>query len=138
MKNLSIVGRIGKDAEVKFSNGGHAVLNVSVACDYQKKEGGEYKRLTQWIRCVVFGKRAESLGKILQKGMRIAASGEFQLNEYTDKKSGGKRVTVEMVANDIEPLFDKKEGGSARQSSQAEPSQAEQQQEYSDESDLPF
>jgi single-stranded DNA-binding protein len=58
---------------------------------------------------------APSLSKVLQKGMRVAASGDFQLNEW--EKNGEKRVSVELIANDIEPLFDKREGGGERQQS---------------------
>lgn len=119
MKVLSIVGRLGQNVECKFSNSGTAVLNASVACDYQKKEGNEYKRHTMWIRVVVFGKRAESLAKVLVKGMRVAATGDMQLNEFTDR-GGEKRTTVEVIANDIEPLFDKKEGGEHRSSGRSQ------------------
>ena len=135
MKNLAIVGRIGQEPEVRNA-GGTSVLNVSVACDYQKKtrEGG-YERATQWVTCVVFGKRAESLVKVLTKGMRIATSGDFQLREYTDK-NGATRVSVEVIANDIEPLFDKKEGGESRTRGG---SQADQQRGFDDDSDnIPF
>lgn len=110
MKTLSIVGRLGQDPEVKFANSGTAILNLSVACDYQKKaDGGGYERATLWVRVIVFGKRAESLQKILLKGMRVATSGDLQLNEFTNRE-GEKRTTVELIANDVEPLFDKKEG----------------------------
>jgi single-strand DNA-binding protein len=115
MKVLSVVGRLGNDPELKFSNGGSAILNASVACDYQRKSrDGEYERHTQWIRVIVFGKRAESLAKVLTKGMRVAASGDFQLNEFTGR-DGDKRTSVEVIANDIEPLFDKKQDGGERQ-----------------------
>lgn len=110
MKNLSIVGRLGQDVEVKYSPSGTGILSASVACDYQKKEGNEYKRHTMWIRVIVFGKRAESLAKVLTKGMRVAASGDMQLSEFTGR-DGEKRTSVELIANDIEPLFDRKEGG---------------------------
>lgn len=113
MKQLSVVGRLGQDPEVKSTQGGTSVLNASVACDYQKKEGGEYARHTMWIRVIVFGKRAESLAKVLTKGMRVAASGDMQLNEFTGR-DGEKRTTVEVIANDIEPLFDKKDSGESR------------------------
>lgn len=114
MKTLSVVGRLGNDPELRQA-GGTSILKASVACDYQKKAAdGSYDRHTMWIRCVVFGRRAESLAKVLTKGMRIAASGDMQIDEYTDKKSGEKRFSVEVIANDIEPLFDKKADGGER------------------------
>ena len=138
MKTLSVVGRLGSDVEVKYGPTGTAILQASVACDYQKKgQNGGYERATQWVRVIVFGKRAESLAKVLQKGMRVAASGDFQLNEWTDKNGGGNRVSVEMIASDIEPLFDKKQDGEARPRNQ-QTSQADAQAGYADDSEIPF
>jgi single-strand DNA-binding protein len=117
VKSLSIVGRIGQDPQLKFAQSGGAILTTSVACDYQKKGSSGYERATQWVRVIVFGKRAESLNKVLKKGMRVATSGEFNLNEWTDKQSGEKRVSVEVIANDMEPLFDKQQDSGERSQS---------------------
>lgn len=110
MKTLTIIGRMGQEPELKQA-GSTSVLQISVAVDDQKKaRDGSYEKLTLWCRVVVFGKRAESLAKVLQKGMRVGASGEMRIDQYTDK-NGKDRFSVELVASDIEPLFDKKEGG---------------------------
>jgi single-strand DNA-binding protein len=113
MKTLTIIGRMGQEPELKQA-GNTSVLQISVAVDDQKKaRDGSYEKLTLWVRVVVFGKRAESLAKVLQKGMRVGASGEMKVDQYTDK-NGEKRFAVVVIANDIEPLFDKRpEGGTS-------------------------
>src|SRR5687767_15224554 len=111
MKNLSIVGRLGQEPELKYAQSGSAILSLSAAVDHQKrKQGGGYEKDTIWVRVTVFGKRAESLSKVLQKGMRVAASGEMDVRQY-ETKAGKAGVSVEIVASDVFPLFDRKEGG---------------------------
>jgi single-strand DNA-binding protein len=138
LKTLSVVGRLGNEPELKFAKSGSAILNCSVACDYQKKDGDGYNRHVLWVRVIVFGKRAESLAKVLTKGMRVAASGDFQLNEWN--KDGEKRVSVEVIANDIEPLFDKRPDGERQSSQPRDQSQPQGGADYGyDDSDnLPF
>ena len=109
MKTLTVVGRIGQGPELKYAQGGMAMLKLSVACDYrEKQQGGGFERATLWVRVTVFGKRAESLQKVLEKGMRIATTGDMEVRQYESNGKAG--VSIEIIANDVEPLFDKGPG----------------------------
>ena len=66
------LARIGREVEVRYTNSGEAVANISLAFTFGKK-GSDGKRPTQWVDTSLWGKRAESLSPYLQKGMQIVA-----------------------------------------------------------------
>ena len=70
MPTLSDVGRLGRDAEVRFTPGGDAVCNLALACEYGRK-GPDGKKPTQWIDATLWGKQAEALGPYLLKGQQL-------------------------------------------------------------------
>ena len=106
LNNYSFTGRLGKDAEVKFLQNGTAVWSASIGTGY----GYGDNKGTNWLRVSVFGKRAESLGKLdLAKGTHVAIAGELRLREY--EKDGEKRWAHEVTANDVTLLGGKSEGG---------------------------
>jgi single-strand DNA-binding protein len=80
MSNVfSFTGSCGKDAEVRYTPSGSAVLSVNVACSV----GFGDKQQTMWIQCAVWGKRAEGqLVNYLKKGQAVFVSGELSQNEY--------------------------------------------------------
>jgi single-strand DNA-binding protein len=81
MKAIVISGRLGKDAELRRTQGGDPVLSFSVAVD----DGyGEGKR-TMWFECSVFGNRAQALEQHLKKGTSVSVSGAFGTREYDGK-----------------------------------------------------
>lgn len=81
MKNITIAGRLGKDAVLRKTNGGDSVLGFSVATD----DGyGENKR-TIWFDCSVWGKRADALAKHLVKGSVVAVAGDLSTREHEGK-----------------------------------------------------
>ena len=83
MQNLSIAGNLGQDPELKATSGGNTVLNFSVACSgYNRREK---QKTTTWYRISLWGKRAEQLAKLLEKGSRVACSGELEVGEYNGK-----------------------------------------------------
>jgi len=89
------LARIGKDAEVRFTPGGTAVANVSLAFTYGKK-GEDGKRPTQWVDASIWGQRAESLAPYIKKGGQIVAYLEdVSIQTYT--KGDGTQAT-KMVA----------------------------------------
>lgn len=92
---FSFVGTIGRDAEVKYSASGMAILSVNVA----NNVGYSDKQQTLWIRCTVFGKRAEGkLVDYLKKGQQVFCSGELSPREYT-ANDGTQKTSLELNAN---------------------------------------
>lgn len=103
---FTFTGRLGADAELKYTPSGVAIWSARVAVDY----GYGDNKGTSWVTAKSIGKRAESLGKLeLQKGAAIGGYGELQVREY-DKRDGGKGAAIECLVNDIELLGSKPTG----------------------------
>lgn len=81
MQTITIAGRIGRDAEVRTTQGGDSVCGFTVAVDYRK---GRDKQ-TNWWRVSLWGKRGEALSQYLTKGSNVTVSGSFELGEYDGK-----------------------------------------------------
>jgi single-strand DNA-binding protein len=96
------LARIGKDAEVRYTPGGAAVANVSLAFTYGKK-GDDGKRPTQWVDASLWGQRAESLAPYIKKGGQIAAYLE-DVSIQTYVKGDGTQAT-KMVARLVDLEF---------------------------------
>lgn len=96
-----LVGNLGMDPELKFTQGGQAVLRIRLATteSYVGKTGERQER-TDWHTVVVWGKRAEALNKILSKGRTIWVEGRIQTRSWEDK-DGNKRYATEINATNI-------------------------------------
>lgn len=107
-----LIGNLGSDPEVKYTPGGKAVVNLSVATNRQWKEKGtgEAKEVTDWHRVVVWEAEAERCGKYLRKGSRVLVEGSLQTREY-----GEKQRAVEIVAARVGYLSGKEAGAPAGQ-----------------------
>ena len=114
MNSLSIVGRLGSDAEVRQLAGGSSVANFNVAVT----TGFGDREATMWFRCAIFGKRAEGgLIQYLVKGTQVAISGELSENKWTTNE-GVERTTLEISVNSIDLV-----GGKPAESRPATPAQ---------------
>ncbi|RPJ17014.1 MAG: single-stranded DNA-binding protein [Desulfobacteraceae bacterium] len=107
-----IVGRLGRDPEIRYTPGGVAVANFSVATseEWKDKESNEKKERTEWHRIVAFGKLGEICGEYLSKGKMIYVEGRIQTRSWEDK-DGNKKYTTEIVASDVQ-FLDRKDSGS--------------------------
>jgi single-strand DNA-binding protein len=96
-----IVGRLGADPEIRFTQSGAGVTNFNVATDsvWKDKEGQKQSR-TEWHRIVVWGPQAEVCQKYLSKGREVYIEGEIQTRSWEDKE-GQKRWTTEIRARDV-------------------------------------
>lgn len=103
-----LVGRLGKDPEVRFTPAGLGVCNFSLATDKYTIKQGEKVKETEWHRCVTFGKLSEICGEYLHKGSLIYAEGRIQTRSWEDKE-GNKRSTTEIVVNEMKMLGSKTE-----------------------------
>jgi single-strand DNA-binding protein len=96
MNNITIVGRVGRDPELKFSNNGIAIATFSVATDYGRDE----KKKTTWHNIVAFDKFAENIAASLHKGSRVIVAGRLEMSEY-DGKDGEKKKKTELIADAV-------------------------------------
>jgi single-strand DNA-binding protein len=102
-----LVGRLGKDPEVRYTPDGMMITNFTLATDEQRKDkNGERVQKTEWHRIVTFGKLAEICGKYLVKGKLVFVEGRIQTRAWEDKE-GGKRSTTEIIASDMRMLDSK-------------------------------
>lgn len=87
MNVFAFTGNLGKDAEMRTTQSGTSVLSFSVAV----KSGYGEREKTNWVRCVIFGKRAEgNLQSYLVKGQQVAVHGELTLEEWQDQQGQNK------------------------------------------------
>ena len=101
MNNVNLVGRLARDPEVRYSQGGNAtcVARYTLAVDRRFRRDGE--PTADFIPCVVFGRSAEFAEKYFRQGMRVSISGRIQTGSYTNK-DGVKVYTTEVIVEDQE------------------------------------
>jgi single-strand DNA-binding protein len=113
VNKVILVGRLGRDPETRFTGGGQAVANFSMATDESYKDkNGERQKRTEWHKIVVWGKQAEIAQQYLKKGSLIYLEGRIQSREWQDKE-GQKRTSFEIVANNFRFLGGRAEGAAA-------------------------
>ena len=114
MNKVSLVGRLTRDPETRYSAGENAtaICRFNIAVDRRfKKEGDE--QTADFINIVSFGKTAEFVQKYFAKGQRIGLTGRIQTGKYTNK-DGNTVYTTDVVAEEIEFVESKKDGNSAK------------------------
>jgi single-strand DNA-binding protein len=123
VNKVILVGNLGKDPEVRYTPGGQAVANFTIATnDAWTDKSGQKQERTEWHRIVVWGKLAELCGEYLSKGRQVYVEGRLQTREWTNKE-GAKQYTTEVVANQVVFLSGGERGqgrGASRGSAPAE------------------
>ena len=104
VNKVILVGRLGQNPEVRYTPGGAAVANFSVATNEQwNDKAGQKQERTEWHRIVVWGKLAELCNQYLQKGRQVYLEGRLQTREWQDKENQ-KRSTTEIHAQTVQFL----------------------------------
>ncbi len=112
LNKVMLIGNLGQDPELKFTDGGQAVLKLRMATtERYKDKGGEKQERTEWHSVVIWGNRAEALNKILAKGRTIYIEGRLQTRSWDDKNGGGKRYATEINASQVLLMGGGKRGG---------------------------
>jgi len=112
VNKVILVGRLGADPEVRYTAGGSAVVNLSIATNdiWKDKQTGESQERTEWNRVAFFGRLAEIVGEYLKKGSRVYVEGSLRTRKWQDK-SGNDRYSTEVVADEMQMLDGRGEGG---------------------------
>ena len=112
MQNLNITivaGYVGQDPRLRFTAGGTAVANFSLATSENWKDrGGEWKKKTTWHNIVVWGSMAETVNDNIKKGTPLLVIGKLQTRKWQDKE-GMTKYTTEIVSQNIQFLSRKQE-----------------------------
>lgn len=93
MNSITIAGRLGKDAEQKYTTGGESVVNFSVAVSKGKNKPA------QWFRVAVWGKYGEAIFDYLTKGTTVAVQGELEARQY--ESNGKPGVSLDITARQV-------------------------------------
>ncbi len=131
INSVSISGNLGRDSEIRSTQSGTSILTFPLAVSERIKKGDSWEEYTNWIDVVVFGRRADSLSKILAKGMKVAVSGHLRYSTW--ERDNVKRSKIEVIADDVD-IMQRRDGsqgqsnGSYGQQYQQRPNYPQQQQ----------
>jgi single-strand DNA-binding protein len=114
LNKVILIGNLGRDPEVRYTQSGTAVANFTLATnEVWTDKGGERQERTEWHRIVVWGKQAEIVREYLSKGRQVYVEGSLQTRQWDDRE-GNKRTTTEIKAARV--LMLGRPGGSEGQS----------------------
>ena len=137
INHVVLVGRLTRDAELKYTNSGLQICKFSLAINRRRKNGDQWVDEANFFDCTMMGRSAEAIHRYLVKGKQIGVDGELRQNRW--EQDGQPRSKVEIFANNVQLL-----GGPGGQSDRAAgPSRGESQGPAGDiggsfEDDVPF
>ncbi|HUF18562.1 MAG TPA: single-stranded DNA-binding protein [Thermoanaerobaculia bacterium] len=141
VNKVILIGRLGKDPEVKSTPSGVTVTKFSLATDERfTDKSGERQERTEWHNIVAFNRLAEICGQYLRKGKLVYIEGSIQTDSWDDKDSGQKKYFTKIIANSMQMLGKREDegsgGGSYSQSSRSSSNSATSTVE--DDEEVPF
>ena len=141
VNKVIIIGNLGNDPDIKATQSGTCIANLSIATDesYKDKNTGQMVPKTEWHRVVMFDKLAEIAQQYLKKGSKVSIEGKLETRKWQDQ-SGADRYSTEIKCHQMQMLDSKGEGTSGGQSQQAQQTAPQQMAPQSDDfdSDIPF
>lgn len=125
INKVIILGRLGQDPEVRYTNSGDPIANISIATSesWKDKQGQQHEK-TEWHRVVIFGKTAEVAGEYLRKGSEVYIEGQLQTRKWQDQ-NGNDRYTTEIAVKPYGGVM-QMIGGRNQQAPQEQAQQAQQ------------
>lgn len=108
LNRCEFIGRLGRDPESRFSPDGMQIVSFSIAVGRKYKD----KEETEWVNIVTFGKLAEICAEYLSKGKRIYIAGRMNTQKYQDKETGQDRYSTRIIADQMQMLGGREDGGS--------------------------
>jgi single-strand DNA-binding protein len=106
-----IIGRVTRDPDMRYTQGGTAVVNFGVALNRVYTVNDEKKEEVTYVDVCAWGKTAEFVKKYFEKGKNIFVEGRLNMREWEDKNNGTKRTKLEIVADNIQFVGDKQSQG---------------------------
>ena len=115
VNKVLLLGNVGKDPEIRSSQGGMTIASFSLAtADRQKdQQSGQWTDKTEWHNLVAFGRTAEIVRDYVKKGTQLFVEGKIQTRSWDDKESGQKKYRTEILINDMSLLGGRGEGAPA-------------------------
>ncbi|HTR97823.1 MAG TPA: single-stranded DNA-binding protein [Candidatus Acidoferrales bacterium] len=111
VNRVFLLGNLGRDPEVRYTQGGTTVANLRIATTERRPDGnGGWQDATEWHSVVVFGKQADNVKKFLTKGRQVFVEGSLRTRQWQDQQ-GQKRFSTEVVARDVRFIGGRPSGG---------------------------
>jgi single-strand DNA-binding protein len=111
VNKVILIGNLGKDPEVKYTQGGMPVAKFTLATnDRFKDKEGNWQDRTEWHNITAFQRLAEIVGEYLKKGGKCYIEGSLRTSSWDDKETGQKKYKTEIIANDLVLLSGRGEG----------------------------
>jgi len=121
INRVFLIGHLGSDPKVSYTQSGTAVATLSVATNRRVKDkAGDFQDETEWHRVIVWDKAAEFCGKYMAKGANIYVEGRLQTRKWKDN-DGVDRYTTEIVAHETKSLSSTGDSGSRQGPGEQEP-----------------
>ena len=115
VNKIILIGNLGAAPELKYLPSGQAVCELNVACNETwSDKAGQRQERTEWVRCTVWGKQAESAAKYLEKGRQVYVEGSLRTESWDDKETGQKRYATKVQVQKVVFLGGGKGGGEER------------------------
>lgn len=112
LNKIQLIGRLGKDPEIKTTQAGQQFARTSLAVDEGYTKEGRKVDKTEWFNLVIWGKLAEIAGQYLTKGALVYIEGKVQTREWQDQEGNARRST-EVVAQELIMLGEKRQAAQA-------------------------
>ncbi|MGA9567193.1 MAG: single-stranded DNA-binding protein [Candidatus Korobacteraceae bacterium] len=112
VNKVILLGNLGKDPEVKYTQSGMAVANFSLATSSSVKDkDGNWQDKTEWHNIKAFGRTAEIAGEYLKKGRTVYLEGRIHYDSWDDKETGQKKYMTQILVNELTLVGGQREGG---------------------------
>lgn len=112
VNKVILLGNVGKDPEIRTTQGGMNVASFSLAtAERTKDQTGNWTDKTEWHNLVAFGRTAEIVRDYVKKGTQLYIEGKIQTRSWDDKESGQKKYRTEIIVNEMNLLGGRGEGG---------------------------
>ncbi|MCY4380393.1 MAG: single-stranded DNA-binding protein [Proteobacteria bacterium] len=115
LNKVTIIGRLGKDPELRYTQNQTPVCSLSVATTEYRGQGTEKQEHTEWHRITVFGRQAENISKYLSKGSLAYYEGRLRTSSWEDQ-AGQKKYSTDIIANNVQFLGAKQYNGTSQPS----------------------
>lgn len=136
VNKVILIGRVGRDPEIRQLQSGKSVVNLSLATTSKRKDrDGESVEDTQWHRLTAYDKLADIIGQYVHKGSLIYIEGSLKYGKFTDK-DGNEKNTTDIVIGQMQMLGGK--GDSQGETRRNQENEQQRQQSFDEDDDIPF
>lgn len=115
INKVMITGNLTRDAELRTTPNGTAILNIGVAVNDRRRDPqtGEWRDFPNYVDCTMFGKRADGIARYLTKGTKVAIEGRLHYSQWQDRNTGQNRSKLDVTVDEIEFMSSRNSGGNS-------------------------